>query len=174
LDKYIYHLLAFGIALVFFGGCESVDPSEGYRQGSLYRTDIDTVFVQMFESESFRREVEYELTRATSQQLELQSPYKVVSDRRKADSVLHGRIQGIDERVLTRQRELDRPLENEVILVVKVTWKDLRSGQILLDDVAIKVSGDYAALLGEGRNSATRTALNQAAVRIVEAMERPW
>jgi len=155
-------------------GCGQIDPTKGYSNQSLYRTDISTVFVEMFQSQSFRREVEYELTRAASQQLELHSPYKVVSDRRKADTILYGTIKKISEGTLTRQRELDRPLENEVVLLVKVTWKDLRSGEMLLDDYPIKVSGDYAALLGAGRNSATQEALNKAAVRIVEAMERPW
>ena len=174
MHKTVFHFLIPGIVLALMAGCESGDSTKGYSQESLYRTDIETVYIQMFESESFRREFEYELTRATSQQLELHSPYKVVSDPRKADSILHGRIKKISERTLTRQRELDRPLENEVVMLIEVTWKDLRSGQILLDNVPIKVSGDYAALLGAGRSSATRSALNQAAVRIVEAMERPW
>lgn len=155
-------------------GCQQVDSTKGYNQQSLYRADIDTVFVKMFESKSFRREIEFELTRATCQQLELHSPYKIVSDQSKADTILYGNIKKITERVLTRQRDLDRPVENEVVMLVSVTWKDLRSGELLLDNYPIKVQGDYSTLLGGGRDNASREALNNAAVRLVEAMERPW
>ena len=170
------HTIHLAIVAVFavLGGCQQVDPTDGYSNQSLYRTNIDTVAVEMFQSQSFRREVEFELTRATCQQLELNSPYKIVSDRRKADTVLYGTIGYITERAQTQQRDLDRPLENEVVMMVKVTWKDLRSGELLLDDYPVKVRGDYVALLGAGRDSATKEALNLAAVRIVEAMEQPW
>lgn len=171
---YATSLFFASLSLPFLSGCEQVDPTEGYSHQSLYRTDISTVFVKMFESQSFRREFEFELTRAVSQQLELHSPYKVVSKPGKADTILYGSIKKITERVLTQQRDLDRPVENEVILLISVTWKDLRSGELLLDDYPITVQGDYTALLGGGRENATREALNKAAVRLVEAMERPW
>ncbi len=156
------------------GGCEQVDPKQGYTSRSLYRTDVKTVFVQMFESESFRRGIEFELTRALAGQLELHSPYKVVSDRRKADTILYGSINRVTERRLARQRELDRPLANEVVLVATFSWKDLRSADMLIEDRKVRVSGDYVAFLGAGRESAAREAANEMAVRIVEAMEAEW
>lgn len=155
-------------------GCEQVDPSRGYTNRSLYRTDVKTVFVEMFASESFRRGVEYELTHALGVQMELHSPYKVVSDRRQADTILYGSINRITERRLTRQRELDRPLASEVVLVATFSWKDLRSAEMLIQDQKVKVSGDYVAFLGAGRDSAAREAANEMAVRIVEAMEEDW
>jgi hypothetical protein len=155
-------------------GCESTDPTEGYTNRSLYRAEIRTVFVEMFQSETFRRNVEFELTEAVVSQLELHSTYKVVSDRREADSIVYGTIKRIHEGVRTAQRELDRPVENEVVLSAVVTWKDLRSGELILDNRLIKVKADYAVLLGAGRTSAERKVANQAAVRIVEAMEQPW
>ena len=161
-------------ALLVPCGCEQVDPAQGYTNRSLYRTDVETVFVEMFESESFRRGIEYELTRALVGQLELHSPYKVVSDRRKADTILYGSITRVTERRLARQRELDRPLANEVVLAATFSWKDLRSADMLIEEKKVRVSGDYAAFLGAGRESAAREAANEMAVRIVEAMEEEW
>jgi lipopolysaccharide assembly LptE-like protein len=155
-------------------GCEQVDPKQGYTNRNLYRTDVKTVFVEMFESESFRRGVEYELTHALVGQLELHTPYKVVSDRRKADTILYGSINRITERRLARQRELDRPIANEVVLVATFSWKDLRSADMLIEDKKVRVSGDYIAFLGSGSDSAAREAANDMAVRIVEAMEEKW
>ena len=86
--------------------------------------------------------------------MELHSPYKVVSDRRKADTVLYGSINRVTERRLARQRELDRPLANEVVLVTTFSWKDLRTADMLIEDEKVRVSGDYVAFLGAGRDSA--------------------
>jgi len=155
-------------------GCQSTDPTKGYSNQSLYRSEIRSVFVEIFQSEVFRRNMEFELTEAVVTQLELHSPYKVVSDRREADTALYGTIKQVSEGVRTAQRELDRPVENEVTLAVAATWKDLRSGELFFENRMIRVKVEYAVLLGAGRTSAERKAANQAAVRIVEAMEQPW
>ncbi len=155
-------------------GCRDVDPAKGYTSRNLYNTDIETVCVDMFQSESFRRGAEFELTRAVCQQLELHSPYKIVADRRQADTVLYGSISRIDEKALTQQRELDRPMQSQIVVVAQVTWKDLRSGNLILDNKKFKVSGQFANLLAAGENSAIRQAANEMAVQIVQAMEEPW
>ncbi len=168
-------VLAVAAVLVLFnGGCQDVDPEQGYTSRSLYRMDIKTVFVEMFESESFRRGIEFELTPAIVSRLELHSPYKVVSDRRKADTVLYGSIIRVVERNLAQQRELDRPLANEVILIATANWQDLRSGEFIFQDRQVKVSGTYVAMLGSGRAGARREAANELAQRIIEQMEQPW
>ncbi len=159
--------------LLLFSGCQQGSESQ-YTSESLYRTDINTVFIEMFQSQSFRRNVEYDITRAVSQQLELHSPYKVVSDRRKADTILYGNILAINERTELQQRSLDRPILNELDMVVQVTWKDLRSGELILDKHKIKVTDDYTVLLASGRKSAEKKTAESAAIRIVEAMEKPW
>ena len=155
-------------------GCTDVDPHSGYSSQSLYPQDIRTVYVEMFESESFRREIEYELTRALATQLELHSPLKVLSNRSKADTVIYGSITGVTERVLSQQRTLDRPIENQMVVVAEVTWKDLRSGELIMDHRPFIVSSEYAVLLAAGRKSAATKAGNDLAVRIVESMEKPW
>ena len=163
-----------GLGLLALSGCEQVDPSVGYSSRSLYRTDVTSVCVDMFESESFRRGIEYELTRAVCQQLELHSPFKVVADRHKADTLLYGSINRVSEQVLAQQRELDRPIASEVTLLATITWEDLRSGDLIMDEQKIRVSGNYTVLLGAGRDSAAKEAANELAVQIVQAMEEPW
>jgi len=152
-------------------GCRTTDPTRGYTSAGLYRTDIETVYVPIFESELFQREVEYELTRLICRYIELHSPYKVVSDRTRADTMLYGRLTRLRERVMNQQRQLDRPLENQVVLTATVNWKDLRSGEMLINAKTYRLSGDYALLLGAGRTSAIRSAANEMALRIVEDME---
>jgi len=63
----------------------------GYQWRSLYREDVKTVAVPIFQNKSFRRGVEFQLTQALVQQIEAKSPYKVVPKER-ADTVLDGEI----------------------------------------------------------------------------------
>ncbi len=161
-------------AMMALTGCENVDPAAGYTSKQLYRTDVRTVCVEMFQAETFRRGIEYDLTRALAQQLELHSPYKVVADRRKADTVLYGTIGRVNETVLAQQRELDRPMINELTVFAKVTWEDLRTGERFLDDMPVRASGSCVKTLGAGVDSAAKEAAEHMALEIVQAMERPW
>ncbi len=167
-------LLAARVAALSLTGCHNIDPKSGYTSRTPYNTDINTVSVEMFKSQSFRRGGEYEITRAIAQQIELHSPYKVVSDSRTADTRLYGEIRDISERVLSTQRDLDRPIENEIVLSVDVTWKDLRSGELIMDKRHFRVSAPYAVMLGAGENSGIKIAANEMARRIVEAMQQTW
>ena len=58
---------------------------------TLYPPDIKTVYVQMFDSTSFRRGLGERLTEAIVKEIESRTPYKVVNSP-DADSVLTGRI----------------------------------------------------------------------------------
>lgn len=155
-------------------GCNSTDPTQGYTTRSLFDSNIETVHVRMFESISFRRGIEFELTRPLVSQIELKTPYKVIADRSKADTIIYGTISNVRERILTQQRDLDRPLESQIVITAKVTWKDLRDGSLIMNNKIFRVSGDYANLLAAGRTSATKEAANELALKIVEAMELPW
>ena len=66
---------------------------ESYQVGnqSLYPAEIHTVYVPMFESVSFRRNLAERLTEAVMKEIESKTPLKVVSDP-NADSILTGRI----------------------------------------------------------------------------------
>ena len=154
--------------------CRSTDPQAGYVSGDLHRRDIRTVYVEMFDSRTFHRQIEYELTHALALQLELHTPYKIASDRGRADTIIYGSVERVTERVLTQQRQLDRPIADQVVLLAEVTWKDLRNGELLMDRKKFRLSSQYATMLAAGRTSAARAAANEMAVRIVEDLEKPW
>ena len=77
-------MIGAGLA-VLSGGC-----GQGYQNGWLYPQDVKTVYVEMFDSGGFRRGYEFELTDASCKLIESRTPYKIVSDRGRADSVLSG------------------------------------------------------------------------------------
>ena len=133
------------------------------------------VYVEMFDSMSFRRGHEYVLTDAIMKRLEAETPYKIVSDRDVADTVLSGQITSISSGVLSGERFTGTPLEKETIMRVAVSWKNLKTGELLINNETIVGSSTYSdRLAGQDFDYSANLAANRAAVRVVELMEKGW
>lgn len=168
------HVVAW--ALLSAGGCA------GYQVGaqSLYAPDIATVYVPMFESESFRPGLGERLTEAVVKQIELTTPYKVVGNA-SADSVLTGRIIGDRKRVVVEDF-YDYPREIQVDFAVEVSWID-RQGVLIRQPTTVALAPcligfeQTATLVPEaGQSIATahQEAIARLAEQIVSTMEAPW
>jgi len=155
-------------AFVPVAGC-----GKGYQNGWPYPQQIQTVYVEMFDTNSFRRGHEYVLTDAICKRLEAQTPYKIVSDRNVADSILSGEM-NIGTSVLATDYYSGRPIEKETLVSVSVTWKNLKTGELLISGEKVYASGTYSSPLGQTFEYAIGQAVNKAAVRVVELMENPW
>ena len=86
-------ILPSAFCLLLSSFCLSSPGCAGYQLGnqSLYPSDIKTVFVPVFECDSFRRNLGERLTEAVVKEIERKTPYKVVGSP-DADSILAGRI----------------------------------------------------------------------------------
>jgi len=166
-------LLAVVLAL---GGCF------GYRIGaeSLYPVSIHTVYVPVFESDSFRRNLGERLTEAVIKEIELKTPYKVTGDS-NADSILSGRITHDTKRVMVLNRYHD-PRESEVSLQVEVRWLD-RQNNLIREAAPIPLPDEVATLretallvpeAGHSVATAQQQAIHRLAQQIVSMMEAPW
>lgn len=154
----------------------------GYQLGSqtLYRQDIRSVYVPMFESDSFRRFLGEQLTEAVVKRIEKVTPYKVVSNP-GADSVLSGRIVSETKRIVT-ENAYDDGRDVEATFRVEVSWTD-RSGQVLGQNsafplppslVVINQSAQFLPEGGQSLGTAQREAIQRLAKQIVDQMEMPW
>jgi hypothetical protein len=157
-------------ALVTVAGCEG----GGYSNTSLYPEAVGTVYVEMFDNQSFRRGVEYELTDALAKRIEAQTPYKIVTSRDRADTVISGQIVQANESVLTTERQIGRALEKNVELRAVVSWKNLRTGELLIDNRTVSASASYSEWQNQGFAYGSALAANSLAERIVELMEAGW
>src|ERR1043165_4902324 len=101
----------------------------GYHWNSLYREDIQSVAVPIFSTKDFRRGIEFRLTEAVIKQLEMRAPYKVVP-RERADTILEGQVSAVSIGTISKDFQTNLPREQELVLTVDFTWKDLRSGRI--------------------------------------------
>lgn len=154
------------------GGC-SVGGIQGYTNDWLHPQDVSSVYVEMFDTRSFRRGHEYALTSAICKQIEARTPYKIISNRDTADTILSGEMT-IGQGVLSSERYEGRPLEREVVIKVIFTWKNLKTGEILVNREQVMASGDFTDKLNQDFAYAADVAVNRAAERVVEKMEQSW
>ena len=146
----------------------------GYSNQSLYPQDVNNVCVLMFDNDSFRRGVEYELTDALAKRIEAITPYKVISNQDKADTVISGRIKAADTTVLSVERQTGRALEKEVSLTAVVRWENLKTGKYLIDNETISATATFSEWQNQSFEYASTLAANKLAQKIIEKMENKW
>ncbi len=164
------------VSLTLATGCAS------YQMGTdtLYRPEIQTVSVPVFQSESFRKHLGERLTEAVVKEIELKTPYKVVQSQR-ADSQLTGRLLSDSKYAITENRN-DELRDIELNYHVEVTWHD-RNGASLFEPQAIPLptplievaqSVHFVPEGGQSLGTASQDAIERLAEQIVARMELPW
>jgi hypothetical protein len=152
----------------------------GYMVGNIYGPEVRTVEVPIFQNDTFRRGIEYQLTEAVQREIQSRTPYRLAKGA-GADTRLTGRIVDLRKDVLGETGQ-DDPRELQVSLAIRVTWEDLRTGQLLAsDDVPIQPDAlplvgqaEFAPEVGQSLATATHDAVNRLATKIVDMMEVPW
>jgi hypothetical protein len=167
-SQFSIYCLSSVLCLLTLAGCA------GYSNTSLYPKDVATVYVEMFDNQSFRRGIEFELTDALAKRIEAQTPYKIVTNRDKADTVISGQIVQAKESVLTTERQIGRALEKNIELRAVVSWKNLRTGELLIDNKTVSASASYSEWQNQSFAYGSTLAANSLAERIVELMESGW
>ena len=159
-------------------GCGNPDPNKGYTTSSQYRTDVRTIAVPIFRrgTYEYRRDIEFRLTEALVKQIEAKTHYKVV-DKSRADTLLTGVIQSVEQDVLSFNPRTGRPREIQLRVTVDFTWKDLRPpGKMILEKKNFRVSSEYIPSdpLNEDFFDGSEGAFNKMARRIVEQLAQRW
>jgi hypothetical protein len=172
------HILALLLLAIAVAGCgykngSGGGNSDGYHWKSVYRDDIRTVAVPIFKSSVYQRGVEFSLSKALVQQIEANTPYKVVP-RERADTILEGEIVEVHVNTLSNDRFSAIPQEQLFDIIVDFTWKDLRTGKILVQRRGIEQTSSYYPTLGEGRATGTQHASERLALAIVQELQADW
>jgi hypothetical protein len=146
---------------------------------TLFPPDIHTVYVPMFESDSFRKNLGEMLTEAVAKEIEARTPFKVVGTP-NADSVLTGRITGDTKIPLVREPN-NEARQIQMGLSVKVAWADrrgsvIRQGAVPIpaDMVTISESSSLIPEYGQSTVTAQYKDMQRLAKQIVDLMETPW
>ena len=162
--------------MLFLCGCA------GYQIGNqtLFPQEVHTIYVPVFHSNSFRRNLGERLTEAVVKEIEEETPYKVVNDA-NADSTLSGTIIQETKSVLVPDLSGDAR-EVQTAFSVQVSWVDRRNVKLrenknvpLPPEIA-SVSGtsDLVPEVGQTVATAQQEAICRVAKQIVGLMEKPW
>ena len=152
-------------------GCGySTDRSDVFRVTNANHDQIRTVSVDIFESKEFRRDLELQLTEALTKRIHADTPYRLAR-KDYADTVLSGEINEVRQSTIGRDFRTILPRETSATLVVSVQWKDLRTGEVLMDRPNFVQTVDYVRNLDEDFYHAMQRATDRMAERVVEAME---
>ncbi|HEY4312598.1 MAG TPA: LptE family protein [Pirellulales bacterium] len=168
-------LLAVSLAVVTVGCAQ-------YRFGadSLFPADIQTVYVPMFQSDSYRKGLAEQLTESVCKEIEKRTNYKVVNNP-NADSVLSGRILNEVKRIIV-EAPTDEPRESQVEFFIEVTWLD-RQGALLAQSQKVPLPGTVANIsqtadlvpeVGQSVATAQQDVVTKLSYQIVSMMETPW
>jgi hypothetical protein len=153
------------VALAALGGC-------GYGTAEHFRSDIESVHVEIFASREFRRDLEFLLTEAVKKRIATDTPYRLAS-KEKADTILKGEVLEERQAAFAPDFRSRLPRDKQLTLAVDIEWKDVRSGEILLDRPVLQ-SVDYLPPAGESEKFAQQRAVDKLAERIVAQMYNDW
>lgn len=159
-------LWIFAPAVLLGAGC-------GYRTDRPFRRDVKTVAVEIFDNKDFRRGLELQLTEALAKRIESETPYRLAK-RETADTLITGEVREVRQATLGDDFRTALPRETAATMIVAFQWKDLRTGQILLDRPAFAQTVDYVPPLGENFYHASQRICDRMAERMVEQMEADW
>ena len=155
-------------------------PGCGYTIGNRFQSEIRSVYVPIFESKQFRRNVEFQLTEAVQNRIKEETPFLLVKEE-DADTKLVGRILDVRKGVLGTNR-YDDARQLQITFVVECTWEDLRTGEVLAQRsvdlppavVQFTSNSDFAPEVGQSLATAYQQAIKDMATQIVDMMEKPW
>jgi hypothetical protein len=171
-----FHICLLLSAFCLLPGCASYQ----FGNRSLFPTDIQTVYVPMVQSESFRAGLGETLTEAICKEIEATTPYKVVGSP-NADSILTAKIINDTKRVIV-ENKFDEPRSTDVNYQIQVTWTNRRNGIVREPQmvplppgmVELGQSAPYIPEYGHSYTTAEQQLITRLAEQIVGLMEVPW
>lgn len=148
----------------------------GYAIRPPYSSNVRTVYVPVFKSISFKRDVNLQITQMVQDEIKRRTPFKVVGDPEGADATLDGTITFVDKNVMVENpNNLSRQVQGTIIASVR--YYDNRSQDEKVKEippVLIAENAPYYPELGETTSLGMQKALKRMATQIVDMMEEPW
>jgi hypothetical protein len=163
------------VAICLFPGCASYQ----FGNRTMFPADVQTVYVPMVHSESFRPGLGETLTEAICKQIEAKTPYKVVGTP-DADSILSAKLIADTKRVIV-ENKYDEQRSTDVNYQIEVSWTN-RKGEVIRNSpvpippslVNLGQSAVYIPEYGQSYTTAEQQNMQRLAEQIVGLMEVPW
>jgi Lipopolysaccharide-assembly len=150
------------------GGC-------GYSIRAPHDRSIKTIYVPIFRSISFRRDVNLQLTELVQKEIERRTPYKVVGSKEGADMILDGTINFADKNIMV-ENPFNLPRQLMATINASVSWTHNPPTQEELDRGSTWISENinFVPEIGETSMTAFYRANQSIAKQVVDMMEQAW
>ena len=161
--------LAFAALAPGLGGC-------GYSVRAPFDPNIRTVYVPVFRSVSFRRDVNLQLTELVIKEIERRTPFKVVGKQEGADTILDGVVNFADKNLIV-ENPFNLPRQLTATINVTVNWTHNPPTQeelIPTHPTVVAEAINFTPEIGESSSSAFYRTSQALAKQIVDMMEKAW
>ena len=164
-------ILGVGMALAMLApGCKVT----GYSIRAPYDTNVKTVYVPVFKSVTFKRDVNLMLTEMVIKEIERRTPYKVVGNPEGADTTLDGTVNFTDKNIIL-ESPFNLPRQLTSTMMVLATWTDNKAVEKKPPNpAAIMETFNFYPEIGESSQAAYSRTCEKLATQIVNMMEEPW
>ncbi len=147
----------------------------GYTIRAPFDKSVKTVFVPVFRTQSYRRDLNVNLCEMVQKEIKQRSPYKVVGRPEGADSVLEGTINLADKNtVVENPFNLPRELTASVTVLVKWTHNPPTEAEKSRPPTIVSETINFVPEVGETTLTAYYRVNQRLAAQIVDMMEKPW
>ena len=147
----------------------------GYSIRAPFDPAVRTVYVPVFRSITFRRDVNFQLTELVQKEIEKRTPFKVVGTPEGADMILEGEINFADKNIIVENPfNFPRQLTATLYANVKWTHNPPLEKEALADPVQVAATVNFVPEVGETSMTAFLEANQKIATQIVDMMEEPW
>ena len=143
----------------------------GYRAGFTMPDGMDTIYVKVFENNTFYRGLDFELTELVHAEILSRTDLVVVREN-AADISLACALEGVDKSVL-QEDENDMPQEVQLRVSISAAAVD-RSGKSIFSQKRLNKSVRYVVALGETESIARSRALREVAEELVYRLAEEW
>lgn len=161
-----------------FGRSPSTSSEGGFFGWHFYApfdtSEVKTVAV-FFKTNSFRRDIEKQLTEAVEKEINLRTPFKLEPDHTKADSLLSGVITYANKGLVV---EAPTNFARELNMTINVAVKWTRNPPTEVEDKQLPTmvveTINFIPEVGDTTLGATNKVVQALAKQIVDMMEQPW
>lgn len=154
-------------AATLAGGC-------GYSIRPPFDHQIRTVYVPVFRSQSFRKDMNLMITERVQKEIARRTPYRIVNSEEAADAILEGYVTYVDKSVsVENPNNLPRHLNSLVTMEVRFYRKGDEEGK-KASPVVVSETAPFYPELGETSMLGFQKSIDKLAMQIVGMMEKPW
>ena len=147
----------------------------GYTVRAPFDKSVKTVFVPVFRTQSYRRDLNLNLCEMVQKEIMQRSPYKVVGRPEGADTILEGTINYADKNtVVENPFNLPRELNATISVVVKWTHNPPTEAEKSKPPTNVAETVNFVPEVGETALTAFYRVNQRLAAQIVDMMEQPW